>query len=56
LIPLLIELSKVNDVRDAIPKFIKNNIVDFPLAFRVCNALQGVSQTPLKHDNTLSYS
>jgi hypothetical protein len=36
MIPLLIELSKVDDVRDAIPRFIRNNIVDFNLALRVC--------------------
>jgi RNA polymerase II subunit A small phosphatase-like protein len=36
LIPLLIELSKVDDVREAIPRFVKNNIVDFPLAMRLC--------------------
>jgi len=29
LIPVLIELSKVADVRDVIPKIVKNNIVDF---------------------------
>ena len=36
LIPLLIELSKVEDIREAIPRFVKNNVVDFPLAMRVC--------------------
>lgn len=36
LIPLLIELSKVDDVRDAIPRFVRNNIVDFNLAMNVC--------------------
>lgn len=36
LIPLLIELSKVEDVRDAIPRFVKNNLVDFNLALKVC--------------------
>ena len=33
LIPLLIELSKVGDVRDAIPRFVKNNLVDFKAAY-----------------------
>ena len=32
MIPLLIELSKVDDVRDAIPRFVKNNQIDFPFA------------------------
>jgi RNA polymerase II subunit A small phosphatase-like protein len=36
MIPLLIELSKVDDVRDAIPKFIKNNTIDFNIATHVC--------------------
>ena len=36
LIPLLIELSKVPDVRDAIPRFVKNNFVDFNIAIKVC--------------------
>lgn len=35
LIPLLIELSKIEDVRDAIPRFVKNNVVDFGVAMRV---------------------
>eukprot|EP00347_Sterkiella_histriomuscorum_P023562 403334165 len=35
LIPLLIELSKVEDVRDAIPKFVKNNQIDYNLAFKL---------------------
>ena len=36
MIPLLIELSKVEDVRDAIPRFVKNNLVDFNIAIKVC--------------------
>jgi RNA polymerase II subunit A small phosphatase-like protein len=36
LIPLLIELSKVEDVRDAIPRFVRNNLVDFNIASRIC--------------------
>ncbi len=39
LIPLLIELSKVDDVREAIPKFVRNNVVDFNIAFKVCQQL-----------------
>jgi TFIIF-interacting CTD phosphatase-like protein len=39
LIPLLIELSKVDDVRDAIPNFVRSNIVDFNQALKVCNIL-----------------
>jgi len=39
LIPLLIDLAKVDDVRMAIPRFVKSNLVDFPLAFKVCNTL-----------------
>jgi TFIIF-interacting CTD phosphatase-like protein len=31
-IPLLIDLSKLNDVRDAIPHFCRNNVVDLELA------------------------
>jgi RNA polymerase II subunit A small phosphatase-like protein len=39
MIPLLIELSKVNDVRDAIPRFVKNNLIEFNVALQVCHAL-----------------
>jgi hypothetical protein len=39
LIPLLVELSKVNDVREAIPRFVKNNLVDFNVALQVCYAI-----------------
>lgn len=39
MIPLLIELSKVNDVREAIPRFVKNNIVDFKTAMQTCQKL-----------------
>ncbi len=35
MIPLLIELSKVNDVRDVIPRFVKQNVIDFNLALNV---------------------
>lgn len=38
LIPLLIQLAKVEDVREAIPRFVRNhnNTVDFQAAFNVC--------------------
>ncbi len=29
MIPLLVELSRVEDVRDYIPKFVRNNLIDF---------------------------
>jgi len=35
MIPLLIELSKVEDVREFIPKFVKNNQIDYSLAFKL---------------------
>jgi RNA polymerase II subunit A small phosphatase-like protein len=35
LVPMLIELAKVPDVRAVIPRFVNNNRIDFPLAFRV---------------------
>jgi hypothetical protein len=38
-IPLLIEMSKINDVRDAIPTFCRNNIIDMPLAMQVCKQI-----------------
>ena len=39
LIPLLIQLSKVEDVREAIPRFVRNhtNTVDFGVAYTVCS-------------------
>lgn len=35
-INLLIEMTKINDVRDAIPHFCRNNVIDMPLAIQVC--------------------
>lgn len=35
MIPLLIEISKVDDVRDAIPRFVKNNQIDYNIAYKV---------------------
>lgn len=46
LIPLLIELSKVDDVRDAIPRFVRNNLVDFNLAMQVCDHLNSQRRAP----------
>lgn len=41
MIPLLVELSKVEDVREVIPRFIKNNQIDYNLAYRViANSVQ----------------
>lgn len=39
LIPLFIQLSQINDCRDAIPRFVKNNVVDFDLGRQVCEIL-----------------
>lgn len=41
MIPLLIQLSKVEDVREAIPRFVRshNNTIDFGAAFNVCQQL-----------------
>ena len=36
MIPLLTELSKVNDVREAIPRFIRGTLIDFNMGLRVC--------------------
>jgi RNA polymerase II subunit A small phosphatase-like protein len=35
-IPLLIELSKVHDVREVIPKFVKNHNFDMSYAMTIC--------------------
>jgi hypothetical protein len=35
MLPLLIELSKVDDVREAIPRFVRNNQIDYNQAFKV---------------------
>ena len=43
LIPLLIELSKVDDVRDSIPRFVQNNQVDFDRAMKI---LAGAKAAP----------
>lgn len=39
LIPLFIQLSQVHDCRDAIPRFVKSNVVDFDLGRQVCEIL-----------------
>lgn len=38
-IPMLIELSKVNDMRDGITNFVRNNTVDIPTAIHVCQTI-----------------
>lgn len=38
-IPLLIDLSKLNDVREAIPHFCRNNLVEMELARQVCDKI-----------------
>ena len=35
-IPMLIELSKVNDVRECITNFVHNNTINMALAMNVC--------------------
>jgi len=49
LIPLLIQLSKVDDVREAIPRFVRNhnNTVDFGLAYNVCSQLLAIKAAQL---------
>ena len=39
LLPLFIQLSQIDDCREAITRFVKNNQVDFALAKQVCDAL-----------------
>jgi RNA polymerase II subunit A small phosphatase-like protein len=34
-VPLLIDIAKINDVRDAIPQFCRNHVIDIPLAMQV---------------------
>jgi hypothetical protein len=36
-IPLLIEMSKINDIRDVIPKFVKNHNFDMQHAMNICS-------------------
>ena len=40
MMPLLAELSKVPDVRDCIPKFVRNNTIDFRVAIQICKQAQ----------------
>ena len=35
-IPLLIEMSKINEIRDVIPKFVKNHNFDMNHAMNCC--------------------
>ena len=39
LIPLFIQLSQINDMREAVTRFVKNNTVEFSWAKQVCTAL-----------------
>ena len=39
IIPLFIQLSQVNDCREGITRFVKNNTVDYKWAQQVCAAL-----------------
>lgn len=39
LIPLLIQLSKIYDCREAITRFVRNNSIDFGWAKQVCSEL-----------------
>lgn len=39
LIPMFIQLSQINDCREAITRIVKNNTVDFNWAKQVCTAL-----------------
>jgi TFIIF-interacting CTD phosphatase-like protein len=38
-VPLLIEIAKINDVRDAIPHFCQNNIINMPQAMQLCSSI-----------------
>jgi hypothetical protein len=40
-IPMLIEMSKINDMRDGVTNFVRNNQIDIPLAMHV---LQTISE------------
>ena len=60
LIHLLIELTKVDDVRHAIPRFVRNNIIEMPLAFRVISSLLQKTTKPedspiIRHENSLTH-
>jgi TFIIF-interacting CTD phosphatase-like protein len=35
-LPLLIEMSKINEIRDVIPKFVRNHNFDMAQAMHVC--------------------
>lgn len=39
MLPLLIEMSKLDDVREAIPKFVRNNQIDYNFANRIVKSL-----------------
>ena len=39
-IPMLIELSRINDVRDAITRFVRNNTVTVSFAIAVCEDIR----------------
>ena len=49
MLPLLIEMSKIDDVRQAIPKFVRNNTIDYNIAHRIVKSLvKSVEESPLK--------
>lgn len=37
-IPMLTELAKIHDVRDCIPKIVKNHNIELKMAIQVCKA------------------
>ena len=41
MVPLLIELAKVEDVREVIPRFVRNNQIDYSVAFKVIQMFAG---------------
>ena len=38
-VPLLVEMARLNDVREAIPHFVHNNVIIMNLAFQVCQEI-----------------
>ncbi len=52
-IPLLVEMAKLHDVREAIPKFVKNHSFDMQKAMSVCSHLlrRHHNQAIEKHEN-----
>jgi hypothetical protein len=56
LVPLLTQLTQINDCREAITRFVRNNSIDIPFAKQVCRAIIDHQEQLLKQTQQESIS